>query len=214
MYNDQQMIEYVNTLKGNKPSYIQEMEEEAARHKIPIMEQDSFEVMLQILELHQSVRILEIGTAIGYSALRIAHELPDIHVTSVEKDQGRYERAMVYREKSGLETQTNFYCADALADTFVLDADSGFDVIFIDAAKGKNKEFFTRYVPFLNEKGLVITDNVFFKGLTAVPEEASGRVRPMVEKIREYNEWLTTHSAFKTRFLTVGDGLAISQKIE
>ncbi|SDI77072.1 O-methyltransferase [Alteribacillus bidgolensis] len=213
MYEQPEMIKYIRDL-NNKPSLLfLEMEKFAENNNVPIIETEALDVMLQILHIHNSKRILEIGTAIGYSALRIANDSPERKVISLEKDKERYETALNFRSKSKLKSQTTFVHVDALDETFSLEDRSPFDVLFIDASKGKYEEFFIKYTPCLKHKGLVITDNVFFKGLAAKPEDAPRRIRSMVRKIHSYNKWLADHPSFSTKFLAVGDGLAVSQKI-
>ncbi|MDQ0299805.1 caffeoyl-CoA O-methyltransferase [Salibacterium salarium] len=212
MDEQQNMRQYAESLCNDSNALFKEMEEYAQQQKVPIIENESINIMLQILDVHQSKKILEIGTAIGYSALRMASALQGVHVVSLEKDQKSYEKALYFREKSNVSTQTTFLHTDALAEPPVLDTSQLYDVLFIDAAKGKYIDFFERYHPYVKPNGLIISDNVFFKGWTAVPEEAPKRIRSMVQKIRYYNDWLSKHPSFKTRFLTVGDGLAVSIK--
>ncbi|WP_093337849.1 O-methyltransferase [Salibacterium halotolerans] len=210
---DQSAIQtYMECLNKKDHTLFRNMEAFARDEGVPIMEKDAMEVVLQLLQVHDSRRILEIGTAIGYSALRMASALPEAHVISVEKDETSYERALEFREKSGLASRTSFHKGDALERVPILDEEDAFDVLFIDAAKGKYRNFFDTYFPYVKHNGLVISDNVFFKGLAAEPEKASGRLRPMVDKIRSFNEYLCSHPEVETSFLPVGDGVAVSRK--
>ncbi|WP_026700391.1 O-methyltransferase [Salibacterium aidingense] len=214
MQDKKLLLEYMESFQPKNHTLFRDMESFAEQDKVPIMEKDALEVMLQLLQLHNSRRILEIGTAIGYSALRMAQALPQAHIVSLEKDEIRHKQALNYRELSGLQTHTTFYLTDALEESFSLESPEAFDVLFIDAAKGKYLEFFEKYTPYVKRNGLVITDNVFFKGLTATPEKASKRLLPMVQKIRTFNQMLAETPSYQTRFLPVGDGLAVSMKVE
>mgnify|MGYP001306819373 CR=1 FL=1 len=213
MYNQEELKKYLQYMNQESNPLFLAMEAYAAENKIPIMEKEALDVMLQLLQLHNSKRILEIGTAIGYSALKMASALPDAHVVSLERDAARYEKAQEFRHQTSLSNQTTFYLTDTLKTELIFENNQEFDVLFIDAAKGKNKEFLTKYLPLLTENALVITDNVFFKGMVAGGVEIPKRFLPMVRKLRDYNEWLRNHEEFQTRFLAVGDGIAVSKKI-
>ncbi|MFB4164827.1 O-methyltransferase [Alteribacillus sp. JSM 102045] len=213
MYDQPEMKKYIRQLNKEPGHLFYEMEKYAEINNVPIIETEALEVMLQILEAHNSKRVIEIGTAIGYSALCIANHLPEAKVVSLEIDEERYNTALSFRNKSDLVSQTEFILADALDDTLSLDDHPLFDVLFIDAAKGKYEKYFNKYTPYLKQNGLIITDNVFFKGFVINPEKSPKRIRPMVRKIHSYNEWLADHPSFSTRFLSVGDGLAVSKKV-
>ncbi|RSL31581.1 O-methyltransferase [Salibacterium salarium] len=212
MYEQQDMRQYVESLHSENNELFREMQTYADQENVPIMETESMDVMLQILAVHGSKSILEIGTAIGYSALRMADALREAQIVSLEKNRDSYEKALYFRDKSDLSQYTTFYHTDALDESFALDTSQQYDVLFIDAAKGRYMDFFEQYSPYIKPNGLIISDNVFFKGWTATPEEAPKRIRPMIDKIRYYNAWLADHPLFQTRFLTVGDGLAVSVK--
>ncbi|MGY4690418.1 O-methyltransferase [Salibacterium sp. K-3] len=208
------LLTYMESLKGKEHTLFRNMEAFAQEEKIPIMEKDSMEVMLQLLKLHDSRRVLEIGTAIGYSALRMADALPEAHIISMEKDEQSHQRALQYRKESGLDARTSFYLGDALQGWSLPEEEAEFDALFIDAAKGRYMDFFETYLPYVKVNGLILCDNVFFKGLAADPGQASERLRPMAEKIRTFNEYISTHPGIETTFLPVGDGLAVSLKKE
>ncbi|SDH58193.1 Predicted O-methyltransferase YrrM [Alteribacillus persepolensis] len=204
---------YIRTLHEPLSPLFEEMEKFAEENNIPIMEFESLSVVLELLEIYNSQNILEIGTAIGYSALRMAEALPKAHVVSLEKDPERYSAALDFKSRSKADHRTRFILADALDETVTFDYNMLFDVLFIDAAKGKYHDYFRKYTPFLQKGGLVITDNVLFKGYTVEPEKAPKRIRSMVKKIHSYNTSLAKDPSYRTSFLPVGDGLAISQKL-
>ncbi|NNU83081.1 O-methyltransferase [Geobacillus sp. BMUD] len=207
------MISYLQQLRPALDENIEEMEQYAYRHRIPIMDPMSMEVLLFILKLIKPRRILEIGTAIGYSAIRMAKALPDARIVTVEKDRERYERACFYIEKTNTERQIKAVLGDALAVVDDVAATAPFDALFIDAAKGQYERFFTLYEPFVVAGGLIISDNVLFKGLVAAEMPADNRrLWNIAQKIRRYNEWLMSRSDYDTVIIPVGDGLAISKK--
>ncbi|WP_027407901.1 O-methyltransferase [Anoxybacteroides tepidamans] len=208
-----EMIRYLETLIPERDGTIQEMEAYAREQGVPIMDAIGIEAMLHILQLVQPKRILEIGTAIGYSAIRMAMELPSAHVLTIERDKERYERALFYIERMQLNHRIHVLFGDALEVYKEVEKQAPFDAIFIDAAKGQYQRFFDLYSPLLNDGGVIITDNVLFKGLVASNEPIENkRIRQLVEKIRKYNEWLMGREDYDTIILPIGDGIAISRK--
>jgi predicted O-methyltransferase YrrM len=188
------------------------MEEFAAENKVPIMELAGIEAMLQILRIQNSKKILEVGTAIGYSALRMAEALPNATVVTIERDMERIQLADEFIGRSSLADQIIQIKGDALEVEALVSAQAPYDAIFIDAAKGQYQKFFEMYSKFLNVDGIIITDNVLFKGLVAEPEIESKRIRNLVKKINDFNHWLMNHPDYHSIILPVGDGVAISKK--
>ncbi|MBT2656769.1 O-methyltransferase [Bacillus sp. ISL-18] len=188
------------------------MENYANEHHVPIMELAGIETMLQLLRIHRSKRILEVGTAIGYSALRMAAALPEAEIVTIERDIERIQTAKEFIERSGKAEQIILIEGDALEVEEVVRKHGPFDAIFIDAAKGQYKKFFELYAKYLTAEGMVVTDNVLFKGLVAEAEIESKRTRNLVKKIAEFNQWLMNHSEYDSVILPVGDGIAISKK--
>ena len=145
-------------------------------------------------------------------ALRMAHALPMTKIITIERDE---ERAVLARNnimEFGKEEQVTLVIGDALEIVDEVSSYGPFDVIFIDAAKGQYKRFFELYSRYLLEDGLIITDNVLFKGLVAEEAIEHKRTAQLVKKIKQYNEWLMSHSDYHTVILPVGDGVAISKK--
>lgn len=208
----ERLTNYLNTLAPEREASILEIEQYAHEFNIPIMELEGIECLLQLLRLINPKKILEIGTAIGYSAIRMAKTLPNTKIVTIERDEKRYEKALYYMEKTGTNDQIRVLFGDALEIFPELQGETEFDVIFIDAAKGQNKNFFTQYETLLQDNGVIITDNVLFKGLVAESQIASRNLRALVNKIKSYNEWLRHHQAYDTVFLSVGDGIAISKR--
>lgn len=206
------MTNYLNQITPARDEQILEIEHYAAEHRIPIMELIAMEAMLQILRLIQPMRILEIGTAIGYSAIRMAKAIPNVKVVTVERDKERYDKAMQNIAISGTGTQIQVILGDALEQVEAIKAFAPYDVLFIDAAKGQYKRFFESYEPFLNDSAVIITDNVLFKGLVAENNIDNRNIRALARKINTYNKWLLANPNYDTTILPIGDGIAISKK--
>ncbi|WP_071395856.1 O-methyltransferase [Bacillus tuaregi] len=203
---------YIENLIPDRPDFFIQMEAYASENNVPIMELAGMEAMLQFLRLTQPERILEVGTAIGYSALRMADALPNARITTIERDVERAALAQQYIKQLGKEEQIELIIGDALEVEADVASSSPYDVIFIDAAKGQYKKFFELYSGYLTEQGIIVTDNVLFKGLVAEEQIESKRTANLVKKIRQFNEWLMKHSDYHTVIIPVGDGVAISKK--
>ncbi|WP_078597281.1 O-methyltransferase [Evansella clarkii] len=205
--------EYINGLLPQRTPLLEEMEKYAEEHGVPIMEQTGIKLLLQILEIHQPARILEVGAAIGYSAIRMAEAVPHAEIYTMERDEERAEAARDNINKAGLSKRIFLLEGDAL-DLKKEAADNGpFDVLFIDAAKGQYERFFDLYAPLVLPGGLIISDNVLFKGMVSGETElTSKRVESMVNKLRKFNERLMKDSSFSSMIYPVGDGVMVSRK--
>jgi predicted O-methyltransferase YrrM len=208
-----EITNYLETLIPKREQEIEEIEKYAEAHDVPIMELVGIETMLQILKLVQPAKILEIGTAIGYSAIRMARALPNTKIVTIERDKERYEKALFYINQTNTANQIEVLFGDALELYEQVAAKGLFDAVFIDAAKGQYLRFFEMYEPLLSKQGIIITDNVLFKGLVAQSGQIeTKRIRSLVKKIRDYNQWLMNHPNYETVILPIGDGIAISRK--
>ena len=154
--------------------------------------------------------VLEIGTAIGYSAIMMALANPNLKITTIERDQERYLEAVKNVKRLELENRITLVFHDALEANI----EGNFDMIFIDAAKGQNIKFFEKYEHQLKDRGCIITDNMNFHGLVnKVDEEIESRnVRGLVRKIREYRTYLLNHPNYEVELLNIGDGIAVAKR--
>lgn len=188
---------------------MKEIEAYAMEYDVPIMEAHGIDFMCDFIKEHQIKRILEIGAAIGYSAIRMAQMDKDIHVTTIERDEERYHEAVKNIQDMGMEKQITLLFADALEANI----EGCFDMIFIDAAKAQYIKFFERYENQLKQGGYILSDNLKFHGYVEHPELIRSRqLRQLVKKIGKYIVYLKERSDFTTEFLDLGDGIAISQK--
>jgi predicted O-methyltransferase YrrM len=203
---------YIEELIPEREPLFMEMENYAIENKVPIMELVGIEALLQFLRIQGSKRILEVGTAIGYSALRMAEALPKASIVTIERDLERIQAAEEYIGRSKHGEQILLIKGDALEVEELVREQAPYDAIFVDAAKGQYQKFFEMYSKYLSNDGIIITDNVLFKGLVTQSEIESKRIRNLVKKIDGFNQWLMNHSDYHTVILPVGDGIAISKK--
>lgn len=208
----QEIIEaYLQQFISDRPQIIQEMEDYAREHHVPIMDLLGMEHMLQFLRLIQPKRILEIGAAIGYSSIRMVQTLPNCEVVTIERNPPRIEKAIEYIERTGLSSQITLIEGNALETFDTVQSTGKFDVIFIDAAKGQYKRFFELYETLLNDNGVIISDNVIFHG-EIFEEIENKRRRALVDKIKDYNMWIHQHPNYDTTLFPIGDGVMVSRK--
>ena len=211
MLNDK-LHSYIEELIPEREPLFIEMENYAKENKVPIMELVGIEALLQLLRIHDSKKILEVGTAIGYSALRMAEALPNASVVTIERDLERIQAAQEYMSRSKHGEQILLIKGDALEVEDLVGKQAPYDAVFVDAAKGQYQKFFEMYSKYLSDDGIIITDNVLFKGLVTQSEIESKRIRNLVKKIDGFNQWLMNHPDYHTVILPVGDGIAISKK--
>lgn len=189
--------------------HIRVIEEYAKENNVPIMMKDGIEFLTNYIKENNVKTILEIGSAIGYSAIRMALVDESIKVTTIERDTNRYNEAVKNIKEFNLEKQIEIINADALEYT----TDKQFDLIFIDAAKAQYIKFFEKYKTNLKQNGTIISDNLDFHGLVKNPELTSNRnTKQLVRKINTYIEFLKENKEFKTEFISLGDGIGISKR--
>lgn len=187
-----------------------EMEQYAEKHFVPIMQLQAIEVLLQVLRIQKPSTILEIGTAIGYSALRMAEALPHSKIVTIERDVERAELAKQYIAKANCEHQITLIVGDALE---VEIKQNSFDALFIDAAKGQYLKFFEKYSPLVPSGGIIYIDNMYMHGLSDLQlDKVPKRKKSMVRKLKEFTEWIMNHPDYESTFFPVGDGLLICIK--
>jgi predicted O-methyltransferase YrrM len=187
---------------------IKEMERYAEANNVPIIEPDSILFIKKYIKLNDVKKILEVGTAIGYSAILMATAKDDVEVTTIERDDKRYREAVKNVNEAGLDDRIEVVFNDALDVNL---AGYSYDLIFIDAAKSQLKKYFEKFQNYLNPGGVIITDNIKFHGLVAEKDKIESKnVRQLVDKIEDYKEYLQNNDEFITKFYDVGDGLAVS----
>ncbi|MCR5223719.1 MAG: O-methyltransferase [Bacilli bacterium] len=189
---------------------IKDMERYAEANNVPIIEKDSIEFINKYIKLNDVKKVLEIGTAIGYSAIMMAKEKEDLEIVTIEKDDKRYREAIKNIKTCELDDQIEVVFNDALEVNL-----SGykFDLIFIDAAKGQYIKYFDKFKYYLSDKGVIVTDNLKFHGLVEHKEMIESKnVAGLVNKLEQYIEYLKSNDDYTTKFFDVGDGLSVSYK--
>lgn len=187
---------------------MQEMAEYARDYHVPIIGQAGAALLKEVVRQKQPLFVLEIGTAIGYSAIFIAAHAPAARVITIEQDIERIMVAQKFITRAGLETRISILAGDAGE---VLPAIEGrFDLVFIDAAKGQYFDYLTKVMGKLTAGGVIIADNVLFRGMVEGKVEVPRRYRTIVKRLRQYLDFVTQDPRFETRVYHDGDGLAIT----
>ena len=191
--------------------FIEELEEYAKNKNVPIIEKDSITFIMKYIKLHKVKNILEIGSAIGYSAILMASVDVDVKVTTIERDETRYMECLKNVKKCGMDKKINVVYQDALDVN--LSEEMKYDLIFIDAAKGQYTKFFEKFKHFLAPGGIIITDNLKFHGYVGSKKKIESKnLQGIVNKIEKYIVFLKDNPEFDTKFYDVGDGLSVSMK--
>lgn len=194
----------------DKYALIREMKQYAEVNNVPIMMDEGIDFLTTFILKNHVKNILEIGTAIGYSAIMMALVDPNLKITTIERDEIRYLEALKNVKAFGLENRITLIYNDA----FNVKLDEKFDLIFIDAAKAQNIKFFEMFERNLEYRGVIITDNLKFHGLVDKKEEEikSKNLRALVRKIKDYVDYLKTNEKYNTEFFEVGDGISVSKR--
>ena len=188
---------------------LEKIKQKSLEEHIPIIMDDTLEVVDKILTEVKPKRILEIGTAVGYSAMCFSEYLePDGKIDTIERDEERIAEAKINIEKVGLADKINIYEGDAVEILPTLN--EKYDVVFIDAAKGKYPFFLKEALRMINPNGVILADNILYKGYV-MSDYNKHKQRTAVRNLREYIKEVTENPDIETEILEVGDGLAVSR---
>ena len=191
---------------------IEQIKEKALNEHIPIIMDDTLEVVGKVLQELKPNKILEIGTAVGYSAICFSKYLSkDGRIDTIERDEERIAEAKINIKDLNLEEKINIIIGDAVEILPTLN--EKYDAIFIDAAKGKYPFFLKEAIRMLSDNGIIIADNILYKGYT-LSDYNKHKQRTAVRGLREYLKELEENEELKTELLEVGDGLTITRRKE
>lgn len=200
---------FLNENVNNKNITI--IETYANKNRVPIIQKSGLDFLTHIIKISNAKKILEIGTAIGYSAINCALINEEIQVTTIERDETMFIEACKNIELFNLNSRIEIIFQDALeVDEFDLNCD--YDLLFIDAAKSQYQKFFEKYTKCLKKGGIVVTDNLLFHDLIFSENISNRNTMQLVNKIKKYNLWLKNNKLFDTKFFNIGDGIALSIK--
>ena len=194
---------------------LREMEGYAALHHVPIINERGRQAFLQVVQEAKPHRVLEIGTAIGYSSLLMAQNgAADIEITTLELSDERIKTAQGYIDRSAYADRIHIMGGDAAENLLKLQlTGQKFDFVFIDAAKGQYVDYFHKIQPMLADKAVILADNVLFRGYVKGDVPTPRRFKTIVKRLREYIE-LVSQPPYVTEILENGDGLAVTRRLD
>ena len=187
---------------------LEKIKQKALEEKIPIIMDDTLEVIDEILSKDKPEKILEIGTAVGYSAICFSKYLKENgRIDTIEREEDRVIQAKENIQRAEVEKRINILFGDAVEILPTLK--DKYDVIFIDAAKGKYPFFLKEALRMLNSNGIILADNVLYKGYV-MSDYNKHKQRTAVRNLREFLKELDENEELEVKVLEVGDGLAIA----
>ena len=210
MITDERITAYINSLDSGDGELCDEIAGEAAASFVPIIKRETAALLKTMVALKQPKHILEVGTAVGYSALLMARIMPkDAHITTIEKFEKRIPVAKANFKKAQLEDRITLLEGDA--GEILADLSGSFDFIFMDAAKGQYINWLSDIIRLLAPGGLLMSDNVLQDGTIVESRYAvERRDRTIHVRMREYLYTLKNSEALETTILPIGDGVALS----
>ncbi len=210
MIVDERLVTYINSLDRGNTDFLNQLEMEALRDHVPIIRRETQSLLKVLLELTAPSRILEVGTAVGFSALLMSTYGPgECRITTIENYEKRISAARENFKKAGKEKQITLLEGDAQKVLKTLE--EPFDFIFMDAAKGQYIHFLPDILRLLVKGGMLISDNVLQDGDIIQSHFAvERRNRTIYKRMREYLSTLKNSSELETAILPLGDGVALS----
>lgn len=204
--------DYVRGLLTERKDCISEMETYAAENNVPIIHPEVAQLLRILISTKNIKSILEVGTAIGYSASVMAETAgKDCSIVTIERDENMVKLAEENIKKAGFEDNISIKMGDACETLKAMEG--SFDLIFLDAGKGHYDHFLPDCLRMLKINGLIVSDNVLFRGMVASNELLIRRKITIVKRMRKYLEHISSMECLKTVVLPAGDGIAISTKV-
>lgn len=205
------MEEYIRSLIPESEGKIKELEDFAKENKVPIAQKETIKFLEFMVSMKKPLRILELGTAIGYSAVLMYDAAgTNPHITTIERSEEMIELAKKNIESFGLEDKIVIEAGDCLE---VLERlEEPYDLIFMDAGKGHYNHFLPHCLRLLKEDGIIVADNVLFRGMVATDDLVKRRKITIVKRMRKYLEMVSEDKNLITSVIPMGDGIAITKR--
>ena len=202
------VTEFINATVKKEEGHLHEMELFAKENYVPIIQREAGRFLSVLVSIINPGRILEMGTAIGYSALLMAKAC-NASITTIERDEEMFCLALDNIVKLGMQDRIRLIHGDAEAE--VQNLPGKFDFIFIDAAKGQSPIHFDLALEKLAPGGVILTDNVLYRGMVAQKEDVGHKHRTIVNRLKEFLDSICNDERFDTAILPIGDGMAITK---
>lgn len=210
--NKDYIEEYIRGLLPKHEKYLSIIEEYAIENNVPIVHPEVAQLLKVLVRMNKPKRLLEVGTAIGYSSLIMASASENLEIITIERNNDMIELANENISKSPYKDKIKVIEGDAGEEIGKLEGK--FDFIFLDAAKGHYKEMFFSFIDKLNPGGIIVSDNILFKGMIATDDLVIRRKKTIVKRMRDYLDYISNEESLETTIIPIGDGVAISYKKE
>lgn len=193
--------------------YFEDLEKSAINRNIPVMQLEGLEFMINTFKDNNCHSCLEIGSAIGYSAMMLVSNIDDFKVETIELNEERYLEALKNINDNNLNEQIIIHHHDALSFDLDLLKLKKYDCLFIDAAKAQYQKFFEKYMPLVAQNGICIVDNLDFHGMIFDIDNIKNRnTKQLVKKIKRFKEWIFDNNEYDVTYYHVGDGICVIRK--
>ncbi len=203
--------DYIRELLPPHEGLLKEMEQYAVENVVPIVHKEVAALLEVLTHTTQAKRVLEVGTAIAYSTLIFSYAMGEEgHVTTIERNEKMVQQAKMNIERAGKKENIRLLQGDA--EDILKFLEGSYDIIFLDGAKGQYTDFLVDCLHLLKPGGLLISDNILFKGMTATDQLVMRRKRTIVNRLRDYLEYICKHPQLITSIIPIGDGIALSYK--
>lgn len=214
MMIDERMAAFIQSFDSGNTPFLETLEQEALADNVPIIRGDTQNFLKMLLAIKKPVRILEVGCAVGFSALLMSEYAPaECRITTIEKYEKRIPVARENFKRAGKEDVITLLEGDAME--ILKELHDTYDFIFMDAAKGQYIHFFPEVYRLLAKDGILVSDNVLQDGEVLESRFAvTRRNRTIHSRMREYLYTLTRHEGLQTSILPVGDGVTVSVKTQ
>ncbi len=201
------------SIDGINMYLLDEIEENALKRNIPVMQKEGILFLITQLNDIKAKHCLEIGSAIGYSAMMMVNNVEGLQVDTIELNDERYLEAKNNIETFQLKERIHLYHDDALEFNCDQLSTKEFDCLFIDAAKAQYQKFFEKYIPYLKKEGIVIVDNLDFHGMIHHIDDIKNRnTKQLVKKIKRFKNWIEQNEEFETTYYPIGDGICVIKR--
>ncbi|MGH4125151.1 MAG: O-methyltransferase [Clostridium sp.] len=203
------MEQYLRELIPSNTGILEDLENFALENRVPIVQKETAKFLELMITMNRPKKILELGTAIGYSAILMNLTLGGLsEITTIERDEKMIEFAKANIEKYGLQNKITILQGDCLE---ILENLKGeYDMIFMDAGKGHYNHFLPHCLRLLKKQGVLIADNVLFRGMVASKELATRRKVTIIKRMKSYLELVSNNDELITSVIPMGDGISVT----
>ncbi|MCK9443002.1 MAG: O-methyltransferase [Tissierellaceae bacterium] len=211
--NEEYIEEYIRTLLPKSEGCFRELERYAEEFNIPIVQPEVAQLLRFLIKMNKPKSILEVGTAIGYSALIMAESTgKGSKITTIERRGDMVDKAIENISKTRYKNRIRII--EGEAEEILSKLNEKYDFIFLDAAKGQYMDFFNKCILRLNLGGVIVSDNVLYKGMVATDDLVIRRKRTIVKRLREFLKYINEIDGYTSSILPLGDGVALTYREE